>query len=63
MKTLVRIVSLVLLVMIAPMSVIAGNSQSKTITVKKFPKNPKYACAWKGIAGRRRVRAGPVERA
>lgn len=41
MKTLVRIVSLVLLVMIAPMSVIAGNSQSKTITVKKFPKNPK----------------------
>ena len=41
MKTLIRIVSLVLLVMVAPMAVIASNPPSKTTTVKKVPKNPK----------------------
>lgn len=41
MKTFIKTLSILLLAMFAPISVIAGNTSNKTVTVKKVPKNPK----------------------
>ena len=41
MKTFIKTLSILLLAMFAPISVIAGNTSNKTITVKKVPKDTK----------------------
>lgn len=40
MKTFIRILSIVLIAMIVPMSVVTGSTTNNTVTVKKVPKNP-----------------------